>query len=219
MNKKTYSIENVWGIGPTLAKKLHNRGYKTRRSLIKIVNELPKSAQIDLKYNPIKRIPRRIIEEIEQLFKKKVKMTHTFAGSYRRKLPYSGDIDIVIIPPSNEFNLYEHLANKLPLHSAFSKGKSKISCLIKHKEKHYKIDFFIADKNNYLFMLFYATGSKIFNIRLRQRALKMGYTLNQTGLYKNNKLIKGLKTEKDIMNALDLEYKPPIERSMIPVED
>jgi DNA polymerase (family 10) len=56
----------------------------------------------------------------------------------------------------------------------------------------------------------YFTGSKSHNVTLRQRALKMGMTLNEYGLVRleDDKLVAG-KTEADIYKKLGLDYIPP----------
>src|SRR4029077_12264900 len=56
----------------------------------------------------------------------------------------------------------------------------------------------------------YFTGSKAHNVALRQRALKMGYTLSEYSLadLKTNNPIAG-KTEEEIYAKLNLDYIPP----------
>jgi DNA polymerase (family 10) len=56
----------------------------------------------------------------------------------------------------------------------------------------------------------YFTGSKSHNVTLRQRALKMGMTLNEYGLVRldDDKLVAG-KTEEEIYAKLGLDYIPP----------
>ena len=58
--------------------------------------------------------------------------------------------------------------------------------------------------------LLYFTGSGNFNKNMRLDAKKMGYLINEYGLYKiqkpENKLIE-TKTEKDIFDILKMEYK------------
>ena len=52
----------------------------------------------------------------------------------------------------------------------------------------------------------YFTGSKNHNVTLRQRALKMGFTLNEYGLFRldNNKRVAGA-TEDEIYGKLKLD--------------
>jgi DNA polymerase (family 10) len=56
----------------------------------------------------------------------------------------------------------------------------------------------------------YFTGSKNHNVTLRQRALKMGLTLNEYGLFRleGNERVAGV-TEDDIYGALKLDWIPP----------
>src|SRR5256886_10541986 len=56
----------------------------------------------------------------------------------------------------------------------------------------------------------YFTGSKGHNVALRQRALKMGYTLNEYSLAKldDQQVVAG-KSEEEIYAALKLDYIPP----------
>jgi DNA polymerase (family 10) len=56
----------------------------------------------------------------------------------------------------------------------------------------------------------YFTGSKGHNVALRQRALKMGYTLNEYSLARvDDQQIVASKSEEEIYSALKLDYIPP----------
>src|SRR5205809_1009834 len=56
----------------------------------------------------------------------------------------------------------------------------------------------------------YFTGSKAHNVSLRQRALKMGYTLNEYSLARlDDQQVVASKTEEEIYAALKLDYIPP----------
>jgi DNA polymerase (family 10) len=58
----------------------------------------------------------------------------------------------------------------------------------------------------------YFTGSKAHNIRMRERAIKMGLKLNEYGLFdSNDKSIAGI-TEQEIFEKLGLPYIPPVLR-------
>ena len=46
-----------------------------------------------------------------------------------------------------------------------------------------RLDFLYTPPNEYAFAVLYFTGSKIFNTVMRQRALNMGYSLNEHGIY------------------------------------
>jgi len=56
----------------------------------------------------------------------------------------------------------------------------------------------------------YFTGSKAHNVALRQRALKMGYTLSEYSLSRlDDQQVVASKSEQDIYEALNLDYIPP----------
>jgi DNA polymerase/3'-5' exonuclease PolX len=76
-----------------------------------------------------------------------------------------------------------------------------------------KIDTFKTNKEELPFMLLYATGSGKLNIRMRAKAKYAGYTLNQKGLFKNNKPTQNIKTERDIFKKLQIAYIKPHDRN------
>ena len=81
-----------------------------------------------------------------------------------------------------------------------------------------RIDFLYTPPNEYPFAILYFTGSKGFNTAMRQRALDIGYSLNEHGIYEMKHGIKGKKlnmvfeTEQDIFDFLNMQYKKPEER-------
>lgn len=75
------------------------------------------------------------------------------------------------------------------------------------------VDFMCIQTESWPFALLHFTGSKGTNIEMRRRANQMGYTLNQYGLTADNgSNVEGLKSEKDIFEFLQLQYKQPWER-------
>ena len=71
-----------------------------------------------------------------------------------------------------------------------------------------RIDIRFVPFESYYSALLYFTGSYQLNRDMRLEAKKLGYKLNEYGLYKNNKLIK-INSEKDIFDKLKLDYKHP----------
>ena len=101
-----------------------------------------------------------------------------------------------------------------------SRGKTKSMTLVQIKKDSAirRVDFMYSPPDEYPFALFYFTGSKIFNTIVRQRAVDLGYTLNEHGLSYFTKGVKGKKidhefpTEQSIMKFLGVKYKKPEER-------
>ncbi|MDD1713264.1 MAG: DNA polymerase/3'-5' exonuclease PolX [Methanoregulaceae archaeon] len=96
------------------------------------------------------------------------------AGSYRRGRSTIGDIDIVTTEPSGVLNSrLRQIADTM-----IDEGDRKTSfrCLGK------RVDVRFTNKNEFGSMLVYLTGSKAFNIHLRQIAIGKGYKLNEYGI-------------------------------------
>lgn len=130
------------------------------------------------------------------------------AGSCRRwdgSPSYTvGDIDIVIL--ANAEQSCEALAGKAAalLDSVKLAGSTKVS----GSRDGVQIDFRICDKKYRGSMLMHCTGSKWFNIRMRQKALQMGCTLSEYGLKKNGDIL-ACESELEIFRALRMEHVMP----------
>ena len=71
-----------------------------------------------------------------------------------------------------------------------------------------RLDIRLALYNSYPTSLMYFTGSKDFNLKMRNKAIDLGYMLNEYGLYKD-KLPFEINDEKDIFKLLNEEYIEP----------
>ena len=207
-------LTNFMGIGPSLAKKLISMGIKSVSQLKqkKYYNLLNEDTKLYLELKPVRQIKRSIIAEID----KKIGMSNTtIVGSYRRKLPYSKDIDIMLVSKLKN-SIHKYISKlrkkKLKLYP-YAEGDDKVSTIIIFNNKAYKLDIFRVEPENKVPMLLYSTGSKAFNIRMRALARRKGYLLNQYGMYKDGKRIP-LKTEKEYFSILGMKYISPEKRSM-----
>ena len=82
-----------------------------------------------------------------------------------------------------------------------------------------RVDFMYTSPEEYPFAVLYFTGSKTFNTVMRGNALKMGFSLNEHGIYKKQpgkdkeeKVDQVFKDEKDIFTFLKMDYRGPTER-------
>jgi len=234
-NEKTNPINiltDIYGIGPKKAEELVKMGIKTISELRQRQDELLNDIQkIGLQYyeNILERIPRSEIEEFETVFKElfdKIKTNASdkfeIVGSYRRGALHSGDIDIIITGSTGD--AYQLLIDELIKHKiimhVLSRGPSK-TLVIAQLEKNRtarRIDFLYAPPEEFAFAILYFTGSKFFNTVMRQKALDLGYTFNEHGIYhliqnkKGEKVNQLFENEKAIFDFLGLTYKTPIER-------
>ena len=120
-------------------------------------------------------------------------LKYTVAGSFRRKKEDIKDVDIVI-SGSHKKELYERLKeyypegmeleeNDLVQLGGTQSGNRILRWYVNYGWDRIKLDCHFADIENYGAVLLYFTGSKEFNIAMRARAKRMGFKLNQYGLY------------------------------------
>ena len=78
-----------------------------------------------------------------------------------------------------------------------------------------RVDFLYTSKEEFPFAILYFTGSKNFNVYIRNKALEKNFSLNEYALtdMTNNKIII-LNNEKEIFEILKIPYLSPIERNM-----
>ena len=230
---------NVYGIGPKKAKALADANIKSIEELREKHAENPgllnDKQKIGLEYyeDVLMRIPRNEIEEYQSVFQRefdKISGDYTDAkfkivGSYRRGAESSGDIDI-IITNSGDASMIGRFVDQLVLEDIIlhklTDGDIKVLVMARLNSEHpvRRIDFLYTPPREYAFAILYFTGSKLFNTMMRQRALDLGYTLNEHGFHHMVNGKKGapletpalFRTEKDIFDFLNMEYKAPEER-------
>ncbi|HMK31405.1 MAG TPA: DNA polymerase/3'-5' exonuclease PolX, partial [Terriglobales bacterium] len=88
-----------------------------------------------------------------------------------------------------------------------ARGDNKVSFRLRSGMQ---VDVRLLPRDTFGAAMQYFTGSKSHNVSLRQRALKMGYTLSEYGLVRldNEERVAG-RTEEEIYQKLGLQYIPP----------
>ncbi|MGE5486768.1 MAG: DNA polymerase/3'-5' exonuclease PolX [bacterium] len=131
----------------------------------------------------------------------------TKAGSLRRGRETVGDIDLLVTGPDAEPALERFIAHPR-VAEVLAKGGNKASAKV--GLQHVQVDVRALPRESYGSALQYFTGSKEHNVALRSRCLKMGYTLNEYGLFRldDNSKVAG-ETETGIYEALGLQPIPP----------
>lgn len=129
------------------------------------------------------------------------------AGSLRRGRETVGDLDILVTGPASE-DVLEPMTKYPRVHEVLGKGANKAS--VKFGLEGLQVDVRALKPESHGAALQYFTGSKDHNVVIRQRALRMGLTLNEYGLYRldDNSVVAG-SCEEDIYRALGLDYIPP----------
>src|SRR5215469_1148089 len=136
----------------------------------------------------------------------------TPAGSLRRGRETVGDLDILVTGKActteeGRQKAIDFVAKYPPLMEIIASGDNKISF---HLRSGMQVDVRLLPPESFGAAMQYFTGSKTHNVALRQRALKMGYTLNEYSLatLEGEKPVAG-KTEEEIYGTLKLDYIPP----------
>lgn len=204
--------------------------------------DLPHEIVMGLKYHGVYKqgIPRAEIDKINIYLRKQVVkvdkgLNHIICGSYRREKTVSNDIDVLITHPKikTESQIDKQVKNYLiqfiellkkdgflvdDLTDKDYEVKYMGFCQFKEQKQSYpirRIDIRYVPFDSYYFALLYFTGSGEFNRKMRQLAQELGYRLNEYGLYKeeDGSILKlEVNSEKDIFEALGMEYIPPNRR-------
>jgi DNA polymerase (family X) len=135
----------------------------------------------------------------------------TPAGSLRRGRETIGDLDLLATGPACEPEhtsaAVEYVAAYPGIHDMILKGENKVSF---HVGQGIQVDVRLLPSGSYGAALQYFTGSKAHNVSLRQRALKMGYTLSEWALAKlDGGAVVASDTEEEIYSALGMDWMPP----------
>jgi DNA polymerase (family 10) len=135
----------------------------------------------------------------------------TPAGSLRRGRETAGDIDLLATGPAclpdHTAAAVQYVAAYPGIHDLIVKGENKVSF---HLGDGLQVDVRLLPPAAYGAALQYFTGSRAHNVALRQRALKMGYTLSEWALARldDNSTVAAA-TEEEIYSALGMDWIPP----------
>lgn len=220
-NPHNSNLIKISGFGPVFINKLFNNNIYTIKQLKKSKIILNHHQQIGLKYfkHINTKIPRKEISKIKLLLIKY--LNHILpnyklyvCGSYRRKLKFSNDIDILIIGKYNQKILklfIKYLIKKKFIYDNLTNNfQTKYMGICKINKIYRRIDIRLINKKSFGNAQLYFTGSKKFNIMIRNLCLKQNYSLNEyclTNITNNNKIY--FNNEKNIFKFLNIDYVKP----------
>ena len=230
-------LESVVGIGHVNALEFFNQGIKSVKELKKKIKtgeiEVNDKIQLGLKYYGKFQgnIPRKEIDKINKIFNDIINKInddyiYEFCGSYRREKDTSGDIDILISkkgPINPEINYLDNIIkilknpikknNNQPLIIDDMTDKNihtKYMGFCKYKENPpRRIDIRFVPYESYFSALLYFTGSADLNKQMRHIAKSKNLKLSEYGLFKSNGDKIKVESERDIFDALNMEYLLP----------
>jgi DNA polymerase/3'-5' exonuclease PolX len=232
------ALKKVTGIGDAKAKKLVEKGILNvdmlKNAIEKNEIEVTDHIKIGTKYfyDFNQRIPRTEVNKFSKYFNKifaKLNLSYEICGSYRRGKETCGDMDILVSSPKlntdesiQESNIMAIIIKALNDDKILVEDgtltpdaikKFMGTCRLPHKDAlARRLDIRIIKIDSYPSALMYFTGSKDFNLRLRNKAIKMEMMLNEYGLFLKNKDRVPISSEEDIFKVLKEEYLVPIKR-------
>lgn len=246
------NLMNVVGIGKIMASTLFDKyNIKTASELKMLVDKgknippiVNDKIKLGLKYlgKFEGSIPRAEIDKVYDYLqnltdKFNPNMFITICGSYRRELPTSSDIDILLahldLVTNEDIILFNAKLNEQNLLSSYVSHLHKKNILIdditdKNIKTKYmgfgtfnslnlnkirRIDIRLIPMVSYWPALLYFTGSYDLNQTMRAKAKKLGYKLNEYGLYdlRTDEMIV-VTSEQEIFEKLEMNYIPPNQR-------
>ena len=230
-------FQNIWGVGPKLSKEIVSKNILSIKNLKKAIKnnkiKLTNQQKIGLKYykDLSIKIDKNEIDEYTNYFKNTFKnypIEIFNAGSYRSGQEFSSDIDLIItLNDGSDPNLLKNLNNQFykkllkenVVYENIISSKNINIYIVKLKDKKYfrKLDVIFIEKKNLPWYLLYFGSSVEFSKKIRGIASKLGYKLNQKGLFDKKTGIKidfNPKNEKEIFKFLNIKYVSPINRSL-----
>ena len=207
-----YKISDVEGV-EKLAREgkiqeLPRMGAKQEQKLLKAIEDYRRIAGRFL-LDVAEREANKIIEHLQH-FPGVEKITP--AGSLRRGRETVGDLDILVTgkaccDDAEREKLIEHIIKLPGLMEIIAQGENKVSFRLRGGMQ---VDVRTLSPESFGAAMQYFTGSKAHNVTLRQRALKMGYTLSEYSLARlDDENVVAAKTEEEIYAKLKMDYVPP----------
>ncbi|TBU54960.1 hypothetical protein BD310DRAFT_826872 [Dichomitus squalens] len=246
--KAVKEFTGIYGVGANTARTWFNNGCRTLEDIAarKGGVKLSHAQEIGLRYyrDINTRIPRAEVQEIYDKIKGEAlkldpKLFIQVMGSFRRGKSTCGDIDILISRPVDDGKTHQGILRRLLAELHRQDIVTEDLCLPDNFEDlelvyrglcrkgpgslRRRIDFLTVPWVSRGAALLYYTGDDIFNRSLRLKANKMGYSLNQRGLYADvirnkdrQKVTEGVlvasESEREILDILGVPWQEPHER-------
>ncbi len=132
----------------------------------------------------------------------------SYGGSLRRMKEVVHDVDILAASRNPEATMKAFLSMPL-IGEVLAQGPTKASVRV---QDDLQIDLRVIEPKSWGAALHYFTGSKTHNIRMRERAIKLGMKLNEYGLFDDADNFIAGSEEEEIFEKLGVPWIPPVLR-------
>ena len=128
------------------------------------------------------------------------------AGSFRRRKETIGDLDL-LVASDDPVIASDRFISMPPVERVVSHGATKSTVFLK---RHLQVDCRVVPPDAFGAALQYFTGSKDHNVKLRTLGVKMGFKLNEYGLFlRDGDILVASETEEEIYKALGMDWISP----------
>src|SRR5437867_2790964 len=131
-----------------------------------------------------------------------------YGGSLRRMKEIVHDVDILAASTNIEQTMKAFLGMPF-IQEVLAQGGTKASVRV---QDDLQVDLRVVEPKSWGAAMHYFTGSKAHNIRMRERAIKLGFKLNEYGLFDGGDNYVAGAEEEEIFAKLGLPYIPPVLR-------
>ena len=178
-------------------------GKRSQERLLTSISALEKHGDDRLPLGTAWPIAHEILAKIREL---PGVMAAEVAGSIRRMRETTGDIDLLVAAVDSE-PIMDHFRRMSNVETVLASGDTKTSVLLLNGVQ---VDLRVLPVERWGTLLSYFTGSKDHNVRLRERALKRGYSLSEHSFTPTDGGDEILcPTENDVYSFLGLPYIQP----------
>jgi DNA polymerase (family 10) len=131
------------------------------------------------------------------------------AGSLRRGRETIGDLDLLVLAaPKLAEAVFQRFTSLDLVDEVLVRGDTKCSVRTVPGAGGMQVDVRLIDPSGFGAAWMYFTGSKDHNVRMRERAIEQGLSLNEYALTKDGKAVAGA-TEQEVFEKLGLAWVPP----------
>jgi DNA polymerase/3'-5' exonuclease PolX len=212
--KETLKLfKKIHGVGPVKAMDFYNQGARTFEDIGELSLTHAQSVGYKWFYHIQEKIPRSNMDLYKaEIAKVMGNLQWDITGSYRRGEAQSSDIDLVVAGETTIQSIVDRLGNLII--DTLASGPRKFMGIFRSQDGiGRRIDIRLFSLQEWPYAILYNTGSQMFNILCRNKAIELKLTLNEYELKDASGRKYPAQTEDDIFKHLNIEYIPPEKRS------
>lgn len=213
-------FQKIYSVGPKTALSWYRSGFRTYADIPAHMLSDVRKVSIQYLAETEQRIKREDIEFFETEFRKYLAqmgatdmIEFKICGSYARGTATSGDIDILVNSKNYEPKSIIRAMISFPMFThSFSFGNKKFLGLCVIRNIHHRVDIEVCSPQEYPLAVNYFTGPLEFNILMRNRAIQLGYRLNEKQLLDSHGMPLYIQSEEHLFAILGVQYLTPQQR-------